>query len=101
MLEEIDRESAQETEREIAEMRRQDAAIQRVLDKYKERVERAIEKDPELRGLRDKIEKEERAITYNNRLSNEEREERYKQIAPEVEKFRRAGNERRDCSRSE
>jgi len=87
MLKEIDRKTANELKQELAALQRQDERLRRVLKKYEDRIAKAVERDPELQALRDKLEAGSRAMN-NPQLSDKEREARSERMAPDMRTFR-------------
>jgi hypothetical protein len=87
MLKEIDRKTENELKQELAAVQRQDERLQRVLRKYEDRVRKAVERDPELQALRDKLEAGSRALN-NPQLSDKEREARSERMAPDMRAYR-------------
>jgi hypothetical protein len=90
MLEEIDRKTAKELADEEAAQRRKAERVQRTAKKYEERLARAVNKDPELRALRDKIEAGAEALE-NPKLSEEERNTRLERMMPDLKALRTRG----------
>jgi hypothetical protein len=90
MLEEIDRKSAKEEEAEISRQKRRAERIQRVARKYEDRLAKAIDQDPELRALRDKLEAGAKALQQPNQ-NDEEISIRLERMAPDVARLRAKG----------
>jgi hypothetical protein len=87
MLEEIDRKTAQEAQKELAALERQDEKLNRILKKYEDRLAKAVERDPELSALRDKLEAGAQALT-DPQLNDQERDASLERLAPDRAQFR-------------
>jgi len=90
MLEEIDRKTAKELADEEVAQRRKAERVQRAAKKYEERLARAVEKDPELKALKEKLEVGMKALE-NPKLSEKERTERLERMAPDMRTLRSKG----------
>ena len=90
MIEETDRKTEKERADEEAAERRKAEQVRRAAKKYKERLARAVDKDPELRALREKLEAGMKALE-NPKLSEQERDERLERMAPDMKTLRSKG----------
>ena len=90
ILKEIDRKTAGELAAEEAAQQRKAERVQRAARKYEERLARAVEKDPELRALKEKLEAGMKALD-NPALSEEQRRERLERMAPDLKALRSKG----------
>lgn len=88
ILEEIDRKSASERKREKDLQLRRAEPAQRMAQKYGSRILQAIESDPDLRALRDRLEAGFRDLG-NPEMSEGAREARHRQMLPDMESLRR------------
>jgi len=90
MLEEIDHKTARERADEEAAQQRKAERVQRAAKKYEDRLAREVEKDPELRALKDKLEVGLKALE-NPDLSETDRTERLNRMAPDLKALRTRG----------
>jgi len=90
MLEETDRKTEKERVDEEAAEQRKAERVRRAAQKYEERLARAVDKDPELRALREKLEAGMKALE-NPKLSEKERDERLERMAPDMKTLRSKG----------
>jgi len=90
MLEEIDRKTEKELADEEAAQQRKAERVQRAAKKYEERLARAVDKDPELKALKEKLEAGMKALD-NTELSDKERTERLNRMASDMKVLRARG----------
>lgn len=90
MLQEIDRKDAQQEAQEEQRQRGKADRARKAAKKYEDALAKAIERDPALKALHDKLRAGMRAME-DSRMSDEERKQRYERMLPDLEAFRRQG----------
>jgi hypothetical protein len=90
MLEETDRKTEKERADEEAADQRKAEQVRRAAKKYEERLARAVDKDPQLKALKEKLEAGMKAL-QNPKLSEKERAERLERMAPDIKGLRSKG----------